>query len=362
MLCYLREMSVNNSRSWNFAISRGILALGIVALGACSSEDSSNGEAADSGSSGSSDSGSGTCENSSAGLNISHFFDDSVAESITEEDCTLADGTETTCYRVVIAGEPSNHDVTTVCPRTIEDEATGLWIVDGEAVPVDGDFIVNVADILGDESWLLHDEATGEVIFTETAEECQTAGGMPIDPNFANFCVECTLEHLGGAMTQEFLIPSQPKLSDTPTEVDRLAPGVSLNGVTIEFPADIAAIESNLNIAPFDLCGGHVNFNIGYHYHEEFGCIEGVPQCDGHAPLIGYARDGFSITEMNDEDGNEPDDLDECRGHTDPERGYHYHAASPGENSFIGCLSGVLVEGDGARGGGGGGGGGPPQR
>ena len=294
------------------------------------------------------------------GLRAELFHEGSLAEEITEEACTLANGTETTCYRVVIAGAPSNHEVTTVCPRTIDDEATGLWVVGNEAVPVDGQFIVDLPELFGDDGWQLYDPETGEVIYTATAEACNAAGGMPLDPGYANYCVECVFEHIGGPMTIEYLIPAQPVMADTPTEIGTLAPGVSLNGVTIEFPADIATIESNYNLAPFDFCGGHVNFNIGYHYHEELGCIDGAEQCDGHAPQIGYARDGYGIHEMTDEDGNESADLDECRGHADAIRGYHYHAASPGENMFIGCLSGEIVEGVGGPPGGGPGGGPPP--
>lgn len=301
--------------------------------------------------SGSSD---GVCENTSQGMSPEHFFAGSVAEEIVEEDCTLTNGVETTCYRVVAAGEPTNHELTTVCPRTIEDEATGFWNIDGQSVDVDGPFIVSLATVFDDPSWQMYDPDTGKVFVTETAEECLAAGGMPLDPGYANYCVECTLEHIGGAMTIEYLIPTRPVMADEPTELAQLAPGVSLNGVQFEFPADIDTIESGLQIAPIDVCGGHVNFNIGYHYHEELGCIGGVEQCDGHAALIGYARDGFGIYEMTDENGEEPADLDPCRGHTDDARGYHYHALGVGENAIIGCLSGVPVEGGGGMGPGGG--------
>ena len=35
--------------------------------------------------------------------------------------------------------------------------------------------------------------------------------------------------------------------------------------------------------------------------------------------------DGFAIYGPNGEDGKPPGDLDECNGHSDKERGYHYH-------------------------------------
>ena len=69
--------------------------------------------------------------------------------------------------------------------------------------------------------------------------------------------------------------------------------------------------------------------------------------------IIGYAADGYGIYAMKDAQGNEAIELDECRGQTDDVRGYHYHAASPSENMFIGCLSGESIQTAG-------GGGGPP--
>jgi hypothetical protein len=79
---------------------------------------------------------------------------------------------------------------------------------------------------------------------------------------------------------------------------------------------------------------------LGYHYHAATGCTEEVDQADEHPPLIGYALDGHGMYAMAGDDGAEPDDLDECRGHDDEVRGYHYHVASPGENLFIGCYRG----------------------
>lgn len=52
--------------------------------------------------------------------------------------------------------------------------------------------------------------------------------------------------------------------------------------------------------------------------------------------------DGYGIYAMRDVNGKE-ETLDECRGNTDATRGYHYHAASPSENMFIGCLHGQSV-------------------
>ena len=54
--------------------------------------------------------------------------------------------------------------------------------------------------------------------------------------------------------------------------------------------------------------------------------------------------DGHGIYEMSDEEGNEPTDLDDCRGHSDDIRGYHYHVDAAGNNNFINCLQGAYVQ------------------
>lgn len=297
-----------------------------------------------------------SCEAVSEGPRPELFFDGSLASEVTEQDCTLTDGTETTCYRIEIVGEPVNHEEGPYCPRNVSDgpEDAGIWLDSGEAYDVDGAFITNLASFYDDETWQMYDPETGAVNVTDTAEAC-LAAAMPNAPEeFANFCVECTLQDVGGPVVVEYLIPKVPVHADTPTEIDEIPPGVSLNGVRVEFPADVQIILNAYNIAPLDDCAGHTNNAIGYHYHGMTGCVDGVEQCDGHAPLVGFAQDGYAIHEMVGDDGAEPGDLDECRGHSDDLRGYHYHAAEPGANSVIGCFRGVLVEGQN------GGGGGPP--
>ena len=57
--------------------------------------------------------------------------------------------------------------------------------------------------------------------------------------------------------------------------------------------------------------------------------------------MIGYAIDGFGIYGLLDKNGNNPTDLDECGGHSDDLRGYHYHAGAPGDNQILKCLHGL---------------------
>jgi hypothetical protein len=57
--------------------------------------------------------------------------------------------------------------------------------------------------------------------------------------------------------------------------------------------------------------------------------------------MIGYALDGFGIFAWRDAAGEVPSDLDECRGHSDGIRGYHYHAGPVGENEIIPSFRGT---------------------
>ena len=61
-------------------------------------------------------------------------------------------------------------------------------------------------------------------------------------------------------------------------------------------------------------------------------------------------RHPLTLYAMLDTAGTEPADLDECRGHTDATRGYHYHVASAGENMFISCFHGEQGEREGGEG------------
>ncbi len=290
---------------------------------------------------GAADGGSGA----SAGLDPTHFLPGALVPgtTITTEPCTLSGGAVTTCHRISLTGAPADHAVGPFCPRNISDgaEAAGIWIESGEVYDVSGAWVTELATFYGDPAWQLFDPATGEVNVTDTRESCTAAARPDVDPAYNNYCVECAIEYVAGGVEEVYLIPVTPVPLATPAELGRMqVVGVALNGVTFDPPAPTAAILAAHTIAAFDDCGGHVNLMAGYHYHAATGCSTEIAQDDGHAPLIGYALDGYGIFGMADASGVEPDDLDDCRGHTDAERGYHYHVASAGENMFIGCFHG----------------------
>lgn len=291
------------------------------------------------------------------GIDFDNFLPGSISGDITEVDCTLSNGTETRCYQFDVIGEPLDHATGPYCPHHISDTAedSGTWLDNGALIDLDGEFIASLPAYYGPD-WVLYDETTGDVYVTDTPESCQAAAQLNPPQEYWYHCIECTIEDFGGAVARQYTIPIEPVPRDTIAELDNVFPGVSLNGVGLSFPADLEGIVATFNIAALDDCAGHVNNAESYHYHGAAGCGHEIAQSDGHASQIGYAIDGYAIYGMTDLDGGEPTDLDECRGHTDDVRGYHYHAASPGENMFIGCFHGEVAVVDN-----GGPGGGPPR-
>ena len=291
-------------------------------------------------------------EVASEGINFANFLSGSIVGDVEEVECTLTDGTETTCYQFTTTGDPSNHEVGPFCPETIYEgeEDGGKWLENGTLVDITGEYITTLPEVYNDPLWVLYDEDTGEV-FRVTGDACVEAAQLFPPEEYWFTCIDCSVEDFGGLVEQNFTIPVTPVARETIAELGNDFPGVALNGVLLSFPAAIDGIVATYNIAAIDDCGGHVNNAESYHYHGAAGCAPEVDQSDDHGPLIGYIMDGYPLHSMVDKDGSEPTDLDECRGHTDDERGYHYHATSPDENAFIGCYHGevAVVEDMGGR-------------
>tara|TARA_Y100001972_G_C7663377_1_gene334908 strand:+ start:1494 stop:2519 length:1026 start_codon:yes stop_codon:yes gene_type:complete len=303
--------------------------------------------------------------------------------TVTITDCTLSDGTKTTCYQIV-ASTPTDHEMGPWCPDNITDgtEAGGIWINDGEVHDVDGKFIENLASFYNDDTWHMYD-ADGNVYKTTTKEDCINAANPNVGEEYKNYCVECVPEHITG-IERTWLIPTtpvkltasssfarggggppqgeRPERGAVPARGGRPGPGqrpergtrpaqqmgpgvrgIAFNGVEFSASAPVDNILSAYTLAPFDDAGGHINVHQGYHYHVATGVSKQIKQADGHASMIGYAMDGHGIYAQLNEDGAEPIDLDDCRGHYDDVRGYHYHVDAPGSNNFINCLAGAYV-------------------
>ena len=296
------------------------------------------------------------------GLDTSLFIDGALAEDATTQDCTLSDGTETTCYEITVAGYPADYDVGPFCPETTTAtaEEVGIWF-DGDAVyDLDGDFILGLAELYNDDNWKLYDD-DGNVNITDTQEKFEAAARPDVDPALENHCVEGRIEWLenGEPVPTTVSIPTTPVLAEDATSGGNW--GVTLGGVVIDASAPVDAILGAYTIAAFDDCGGHINPVEGYHIHGARACSEVGEAAQGETPIFAYAMDGYAIHSPLEAEAEAAADLDACNGHTTDADGYHYHANPAEENSVLTCFVGVTVEA-GEQGGGGGppGGGTPP--
>ena len=282
------------------------------------------------------------------------FLTSNGSVTITTVPCTLSNGTSTDCYQIVATGTPSDHEMGPWCPDNISDDATagGIWLENGEVYDVDGAFIENMATFYNDTKWQMYD-ANGDIYTTDTEDDCANAANPNVGAEYENFCVECLPSYVAD-MTQTYIIPITPVKQTTSTAFGGFGPpgmggngpsqrGIAFNGVVFDAPAPTDAILGAYTLAPFDDAGGHINLNAGYHYHAATGVSTQIAQGDGHAAMIGYAIDGFGLYAQLDANGDEPTDLDDCRGHSDETRGYHYHVNAAGSNNFFNCINGAYA-------------------
>lgn len=273
-------------------------------------------------------------------VNTDYFITENIIGEIQEKTVEL-NGIETLCYIIKTHSQATEHQMGPWCPRHISDgmEKAGIWFKDDKVYDVSGHFIANLDEFYSDDKWLLYRE-DGTINVTETEEACLAAAKPEVDEDYHNYCVECLPEYFKDQVTT-FVIPVTPTYLKSVQNFGRGGIGIAFNGVNYDPPAPTHAILAAHTIAPLDDHGGHVNPHGGYHYHAVTGSTKEVEQTDIHAPLLGYAIDGFGIYALEDENGNKPNDLDECGGHFDDIRGYHYHAGEPGGNQIIKCLHGL---------------------
>ena len=273
----------------------------------------------------------------------SFFIPESLVKPIEKEMRTLRDGTRTMCYVITAWSVPVEHEMGPWAPRHVNDgkDKGGIWFKDGHVYDVDGQFIAHLDEFYDDPRWDMV-RADGSIKVTDTREAFELAARPNVDPRYFNHCVECPPE-VDEWQDDEtvYVIPVNPVYRTRTTRLTRGGIGVAFNGVNFDPPAPLHAIIAAHTIAPFDHSGGHVNPHEGYHYHAATGNTKEIEQPDGHAPMIGYALDGFGLFAHLDEEGNTADDLDECGGHYDDVRGYHYHAGPAGDNQIFRAFRGI---------------------
>ncbi len=272
-------------------------------------------------------------------VNKSYFITDNIIGEIIEEMVDLR-GKQTLCYLIKSKSQASEHKMGPWCPRHIEDgkEKAGIWFDDGKVYDVSGHFIAELNEFYEDEKWKIYNE-DGSINVTDSKEACLGAAKPDVEEEYKNHCVECLPSYFENQIST-FVIPVNPIYQKSSQRFGRGGIGLAFNGVKFDPPAPTHAILAAHTIAPLDDHGGHVNPHGGYHYHAVTGSTKEIEQKDNHAPMIGYAIDGFGIYALLDKKGNKPEELDECGGHSDEERGYHYHAGAPGDNQIIKCLHG----------------------
>ncbi len=150
----------------------------------------------------------------------------------------------------------------------------------------------------------------------------------------------------------QFRLPLEPKLNDHVTRVPMGPIGMALNGVVFFNPFEaggLNAVEGYSEVW-LDSCCGHPEQRGVYHYHKYPVCVKSPFRDNGrqHSPVIGFAFDGFPVYGPYEVDGVMAKDqtgdnaLDVCNGHSDTQRGYHYHV-TPGRFPYvIGGYAGVV--------------------
>ncbi|ADV51205.1 YHYH protein [Cellulophaga sp. E16_2] len=263
--------------------------------------------------------------------------------------CTLDDGTTGDCYELVFSSNPVEDGP--YCPETIEDIG-GLGTYDGKTNP--GFQVLKASlfhamesdgyDIIDDQGKIRMDDFNS---------------GRP-DPNF-DYCLAAAPDN---DLKLTFLIPAQPKLSETNNVIETIElVGVSLDGVPINGnPPSVVngppiPNATGGNIPSLDPCGGHNDPAGYYHWHfvpevmnqvlaahhiTEVACtlIEQVAT----VKLMGFAKDGFPIYAY----AQEPSDVDDCGGRTAktaeyPDGIYHYIASTTRAPNVPKCLKGVAA-------------------
>ena len=321
-------------------------------------------------------------------VDISHFIKGAFDGEVVKEERKLSDGSLAMCYVIKTYSLPQEHKMGPWAPKTINDgnEAGGIWLHEGKVHDVDGAFIKNIATFYNDPEWKLYND-DGTVRITETKEAFLAAARPDVAAEYNNYVVEGKADWVKGKVTT-YVIPVIPSYQEKPVllggakggkDAKSRPPrthshdgsehhhhrgkrpdgppsggkgkqgageggvGLAFNGVNFDPPAPVHAILAAHTIAPFDDAGGHLNPHAGYHYHAVTGHTKEIAQEDGHAPMIGYVLDGFGLYAYLDEAGNPPANLDECGGHYDAVRGYHYHAGAPGSNQIIKGFRGATV-------------------
>ncbi|MCB1002937.1 MAG: YHYH protein, partial [Acidimicrobiales bacterium] len=241
-------------------------------------------------------------------VTVAELFDpDALAAEVTEVDCTLENGSTTSCHRLVVASIPGTVDPGPFCPPTVDSDEGGIFTWDGDdpgLYALDASFWS-----LMDQQGYSFADADGSLHIADPAD---AAPGQ-------DSCLEATPDD---SYTLAVLLPTAPEDLDEPTDLGTVSQvGLALDGVTIFGDAPSGTSGA---IPALDPCGGHVDPSGYYHWHFGATSIQsnldaaGVPRECGEPQdedaIFGVAFDGYAIYGPH-HDGTDPTDLDECSGH-----------------------------------------------
>lgn len=303
-------------------------------------------------------------DDGSLNLNAS-FFNSSSLVSLTTVNCTLENGSSTTCYEMVFNSNPVENGP--YCPVTINDIG-GVGIYDGDTNPGFQVLKKSLWDAMEADGYDIVDENGNVTIVAPGAGGAggPGGGGPPTDGGggVTSACLEAAPDD---NLVLTFLIPVVPELLSAPdvlASVENI--GVSLDGIPLT--GDPPSVTMSIGGMPggggaipsIDPCGGHMDPSGYYHLHfapqemnniyESYGITEvsctNFPQSE--TALVGFAKDGFPIYASQDSDNTLPSDLDDCLGHIAvtaefPNGTYHYHASNNLAPNIPPCLVGASV-------------------
>ena len=165
--------------------------------------------------------------------------------------CTLENGTQTQCTRLVVKYKPDGLKTGPFCPPSLDDEG-GIWDWDGEnsgLYRLDRAFF-EMLDTLG---FHFHDDDETLHIMTDLSKR-------PVE---ANNCLNVAEDE---SVEMTVLLPLEPVEADEPTPLGTVAKiGLALDGVPIF--ADAPSVLDTGNLPALDTCGGHVDPGGWYHWH-----------------------------------------------------------------------------------------------
>lgn len=272
----------------------------------------------------------------------SQFSKDALVKAPETVSCTLEDGTETQCTKLVVKYQPDNLKTGPFCPSSLDDEG-GIWDWDGTHPGIyrlDRAFF-KMLDTLG---FHFYDEDEKLHIMTDLSKK----------PEDDNNCLNVSADE---DVEMTILLPLEPVEAEEPVELGTVAKvGLALDGVPIF--ADAPSVLDTGNLPALDTCGGHVDPGGWYHWHATATDIDSVYDKEGidahcqqpqsKSAQFAYAFDGYPMFGSEDPTGEVPTDLDSCNGHfgptkRHPEGEYHYHATEEFPN-LPKCLKGEMAK------------------